>query len=240
MSIRFISRVLLVIFFAFGFMFAQQTASVSPSGAAPPDGAAIFSQHCAKCHGEKGEGISAKTSIAGPNLQAEHDTGLAMTAIEVGPSHMPSFAWVLSVPQMRAVANYVTQNLAVIPLAGGNIGEGGTLFRTNCAPCHRTAVGGGALAFTGINAPDLSGKSEALVAGAIRWGPGPMPSFPPAVISDKQLDSIVEYVKFVQHPPDPGGNPLRYYGPVAEGFAAWIAVFALVVFAGWIERGGRG
>ncbi len=235
MSIGSVLRILVLIPFACGFAFCQQTEST-----APPDGKAIFSRRCATCHGEKGEGISAKLSIAGPNLQAEHDPGIAMTAVEVGPSHMPSFAYVLSVPEMRAVANYVTQQLAIIPLAGGNISEGGTLFRTHCSPCHRTAVRGGALAFTGINAPALTGKSAALLAGAIRWGPGPMPSFPASVLNDQQLDSIVEYVKFIQNPPSPGGNPLHYYGPVAEGFAAWIILFVLVGFAGWIERGGKG
>jgi ubiquinol-cytochrome c reductase cytochrome c subunit len=163
-----------------------------------------------------------------------------MTAVEVGPSHMPSFAFTLSVAQMRSVADFVTHQLAVIPLDGGDVGQGGKAFRVYCAPCHRTAVRGGALAFTGINAPDLSEKSPALIAGAIRWGPGPMPSFPPSIIDDRQLASIVEYVKFVQHPPNPGGSPLNWYGPVAEGFAAWVVMFTLIAVVGWIEKGGKG
>jgi len=67
-----------------------------------------------------------------------------------------------------------------------------------------------------------------------------MPAFPPSVISDEQLNSIVKYVTFVQHPPSPGGTPLGYYGPVAEGFAGWIGVLVLVIFTIWIEKGGRG
>jgi ubiquinol-cytochrome c reductase cytochrome c subunit len=153
---------------------------------------------------------------------------------------MPSFVYVLSVPEMRAVSDYVAQQLAVIPLAGGNLSEGGKLFRVYCATCHRTAVRGGALAFTGLNAPALTDKSAAIIAGTIRWGPGPMPAFPASVLTNKQLNSIVDYVKFVQHPPSPGGSPLNWYGPVAEGFAAWVIVFAIVVMTGWIERGGKG
>jgi ubiquinol-cytochrome c reductase cytochrome c subunit len=163
-----------------------------------------------------------------------------MMAIDVGPGHMPSFAYVLSKDDVRAVAYYVTQRLAVVPLAGGNLGEGGELFRSNCAPCHRTAARGGALAFTDINAPALTGKSAALIAGAVRSGPGPMPAFPPSVIDDKQLSSIVEYLRFVQSPPSPGGSPLNWYGPVAEGFVAWVVLFGLIAMTGWIERGGRG
>ncbi|MGH9342943.1 MAG: c-type cytochrome, partial [Terriglobia bacterium] len=193
------------------FAFGAETAA-----AKAPDGKAIFAEHCAVCHGDNGQGRSAVISFAGPSLQAEHDYGAAMTAIEVGPSHMPSFAYVLSVPEMRSVATYVTQDIAVIPLTGGNLSEGGRLFRMYCAACHRTNVRGGALAFTSVNAPSLTGKSAAIVAGAIRWGPGPMPSFPPGVLSDQQLASIVDYVQFAQHPQNPGGTPLHFYGPSAE------------------------
>jgi ubiquinol-cytochrome c reductase cytochrome c subunit len=234
-SVRSILRVLLLVPFASGFGFGQD-----PDAGPPPNGQAIFLRNCAKCHGEKGEGISAVVTIAGPNLQAEHDTGSAMTAMETGPSHMPSFVYVLSVPEMRAAADYVVNQLAVIPLTGGDLSEGGTLFRVYCATCHQTSARGGALAFTGINAPALTGKSAAIIAGAVRSGPGPMPAFPPSILTDKQLNSIVDYVEFIQHPPSPGGSPLKWYGSVAEGFAAWVSVFALVVITGWIERGGKG
>ncbi len=217
----------------FSYAFSQQTASLATAET-------MFSEHCAKCHGTKGEGVNAVITYAGPSLQAEHDAGLAMLAMEAGEGHMPSFARVLSVQQITDLADYVTHTLAVIPLSGGIVSEGGTLFRTHCAPCHRTAVRGGALAFTGVNAPALTGKSPAIIAGAVRFGPGPMPAFSADVINDRQLDSIVEYVKFVQNPPHPGGNPLGWYGPVAEGLVAWIAVFALIALAGWIETGGKG
>lgn len=205
-----------------------------------PDGQAIFLQRCAKCHGVHGEGVNALITPAGPSLQAEHDHGQAMLAMEVGPSHMPTFAYLLSVQEMRAVADYVTQQLAVIPLTGGDLSDGGKLFRVYCAPCHRTAVRGGALAYSGINAPSLTGKSPAMVAGAIRWGPGPMPSFPSSVLDDKQLASVVRYVEFVEQPPNPGGSPLEWYGPVPEGFAAWVMLLFLIGLSVWIERGGKG
>jgi ubiquinol-cytochrome c reductase cytochrome c subunit len=219
---------------------SSQIALGQAAKGASPDGKAIFLSRCAKCHGPKGEGISAAITIAGPSLQAEHNPGMVMTAMEVGPSHMPNFSYLLSVPDMHAVAAYVTQKLAVLPLSGSDLAQGGKLFREYCAPCHRTAVRGGALAFTGINAPALTGKSAALIAGAIRWGPGPMPSFPSSVLSDQQVASIAAYIRLVQQPPSPGGSPMNWYGPVAEGFAAWVIVFGLVGIAGWIEKGGKG
>lgn len=204
------------------------------------DGRSIFLARCAICHGEQGEGRSAVISIAGPNIQAEHNKGRVLTAIYTGPSHMPVFSYILSVQQANAVADYVVNNLAVIPLTGGNLSEGERLFQIDCAACHRTAARGGALTFTGVNAPDLTGKSAALIAGAVRWGPGPMPKFPPSVLSNQQLASITDYVRFVQHPPNPGGAPLHYIGPVAEGVVTWIVVLLLIVATTWIEKGGRG
>ena len=200
----------------------------------------MFAQHCAVCHGDRGQGVSALVSIAGPNLQAEHDPGDVLRAVETGPSHMPTFSRVLSVDSMRAVSQYVTQHVATIPLQGGNIGEGGALYRMYCATCHRTAVRGGALAFVGINAPELTKKSPAIIAGAIRWGPGPMPAFPPSILNDQQLASIVQYVSYAQHPANPGGQPLHWIGPVTEGLVAWIFVFAIGGLTVWIEKGGKG
>lgn len=235
MSLRLTLCVLILMPLTSGVALCQQ-----PESGAAPNGAAIFAKHCAVCHGDHGQGISSMISIAGPNLQAEHNRGMVMLAVETGPSHMPSFAKILSVPEIRSVAYYVTRQIAVIPLSGGNLAEGGELFRKNCAECHRTAVRGGALAYAGLNAPALVDKSPALVAGAIRWGPGPMPPFPKSVISDEQLASIVKYVSFAQNPPSPGGNPLNFYGPVAEGFVGWVGVLLLVLLTVWIERGGKG
>ncbi len=217
----------------------QRPDSAAAVGASS-DGGAIFSQRCSECHGDQGQGIAAAVSIAGPSLKAEHDLGHVMTAVETGPSHMPAFSRLLTGQQIRAVSGYVTNNLAVIPLGHGDIGEGGKLFRMYCATCHRTAVRGGVLAFAGRNAPSLTDKSPELIAGAIRWGPGTMPAFPKTVLNDEQLDSTVDYVRFVEHPPSPGGTPLKEIGPVAEGgFAAVIALLVIGI-AGWIERGGRG
>ena len=225
--------VLLVVLAA---VFARGQAQGLPASSA----ATLFHEHCAGCHGEKGEGVSAVISIAGPPLLAVHDPGVVMTAVEVGPGRMPSFAQALSVEQIHDLADYVTRQLAVIPLNGGELAEGGKLFRRYCAPCHRTAVRGGALAFAGTNAPALTGKSAAIVAGTIRRGAGPMPPFPETVLDDHQLASIVRYVEFVQHPPDLGGNTLNWYGPVAEGFVAWMVIFAVIGVAAWIEKGGNG
>jgi len=230
LSVRFLLLSLLTCQVAFGQL----------SESLPPSGHEIFFRRCAKCHGENGEGISTPITIAGPNIQAEHNFGEVMAAMEIGPSHMPQFPYVLSIPEMRAVAGYVTQNLATIPLNEGDLGEGGYLFRFYCSACHNTSGRGGALAYTGVNAPNLALKSKAIVAGTVRSGAGPMPAFPPSVIDQKQLDAIVTYVAFLRTAPSPGGTPMHWYGPVAEGCVAWIVMLWLVILAGWIEKGGKG
>ena len=211
-----------------------------PAAPAALDGKAIFQARCAICHGEQGEGRTAVISIAGPNIQAEDNKGDVLTAIYTGPGHMPVLSYALSVQQANSVADYVVNHLATLPLTGGNLSEGERLFQIYCAACHRTAVRGGALTYTGVNAPDLTNMSAALIAGAIRWGPGPMPKFPGSVLTDQQVASVTEYVRFVQHPPHPGGAPLHYIGPVAEGVVTWIVVFLLIAGTTWIEKGGKG
>jgi quinol---cytochrome-c reductase cytochrome c subunit len=153
---------------------------------------------------------------------------------------MPSFATTLTPEQIQAVADYVSTKIATVVLTGGSLSEGGVLYRMNCSPCHRTDVRGGALAFTKANAPPLTGLDSATIAGAIRTGPGPMPSFPPSVFNDHQLASIVMYARYMQHPPNYGGLPLDYYGPVAEGLVAIITVGVLGLIGFWIEQRGRG
>lgn len=234
MLIRMIPGALFLIPLIPSIAFCQQAATV------PVNGKKIYEQRCIKCHGKEGGGVTAVVSMMGPSLKAEHDRNTVLNGIRKGKGKMPTFANLLSPQQIQAVADFVTQELAVIPLKGGNLSEGGEMFRTYCAPCHRTAVRGGALAFTSMNAPALTGKSPAIIAGTISWGPGPMPSFPISVINNQQLAPIVKYVRFVQHPPNPGGSPLNYYGPVAEGFVGWVFVFFLVGVAVLIEKGGKG
>jgi ubiquinol-cytochrome c reductase cytochrome c subunit len=220
-------------------LMASSLAAQLPAPTGLP-GQAVFAARCAVCHGDEGQGVSARITIAGPSLQAEHNVRAVISAVRDGRGVMPSFGRVLRYQDIDDVSRYITGQLATIPLSGGNLSEGGILFRTHCAACHRTAVRGGALVMVQTNAPALDTQSAAIIAGAIRSGPGPMPVFPPALMSDQQLASIVDYVQFVQHPPNPGGNPLHWYGPVVEGLVACIMLCAITAIAMWIEKGGRG
>jgi ubiquinol-cytochrome c reductase cytochrome c subunit len=65
-----------------------------------------------------------------------------------------------------------------------------------------------------------------------------MPEFGTAALDRRQLDSVVAYVRYLDHPRDQGGQPLWHLGPVAEGGLALVALAGLLVLANWIgERG---
>ena len=111
----------------------------------------------------------------------------------------------------------------------GSLSEGGTLFRLNCAACHSSAGVGGALSY-GSDAPSLRGATSTQIAEAIRTGPGQMPVFGRTTFSNRQVDSITRYVKYLQNPDDPGGFSLGRVGPITEGMVALLIGMPLLLF----------
>jgi ubiquinol-cytochrome c reductase cytochrome c subunit len=67
-----------------------------------------------------------------------------------------------------------------------------------------------------------------------------MPKFGPEVLDQRQLDSIVRYVLYLQHPEDRGGAGLGHLGPIVEGLVAWAGgLLILVVFVRWVGTRSR-
>jgi ubiquinol-cytochrome c reductase cytochrome c subunit len=57
-----------------------------------------------------------------------------------------------------------------------------------------------------------------------------MPSFSRSDISDRQLDSIISYVRRAQRPDDRGGFGIGNVGPIPEGMVTWlVAAVAFVM-----------
>jgi ubiquinol-cytochrome c reductase cytochrome c subunit len=142
---------------------------------------------------------------------------------------------------IAALVNY-TAGLAggggpdIPQLGPGNLADGGVLFRLNCAACHAWAGDGGALVHR--EAPGIHRATPTQIAEAVRVGPGQMPGFGVAALTDEQLSSVVAYVEYLDKPNDRGGSALWHLGPFAEGGVALVAVGALLLFVRWIgERG---
>ncbi|MDQ1460265.1 MAG: ubiquinol-cytochrome c reductase cytochrome c subunit [Actinomycetota bacterium] len=124
-----------------------------------------------------------------------------------------------------------------VDLAHSSLPDGGQIFRLQCAACHAWSGVGGALYQRA--APSLHSATPTQIAEAVRTGPGQMPAFGTAAIPADQVDDVVAYVRYLDHPDNHGGEPLWYLGPVAEGGVAILfGLAALLLASRWI--GSRG
>jgi ubiquinol-cytochrome c reductase cytochrome c subunit len=233
--------------------------------AAPPaDVRQIFLSDCAVCHGSGGQGTGRGPSLVGvgrASLDYEVSTGRMPlagvgrvadqpgTPLEPQPNtagadpdivprrHDPAY----DPPTIAALVDYVsglTGNSGpdIPQVVGGDLAEGGDLFRLQCAACHAWAGDGGALLRR--EAPALHAATTTQIAEAVRIGPGQMPAFGVAALTDEQIASVAAYVRYLDAPRDRGGDPLWHLGPVTEGAMALVALAVLLLFTRWIgERG---
>lgn len=224
-------------------------ASVTPtpfstpvSTALPATGTEIFAQNCSGCHGARGEG-NVRGPFYGPSLRAAAFSSLVAAMVERGRQaptpalvQMPAFGGVLSGEQIAAVSAYVSDVLSDPAARSAQVSEGGLIFRLYCSGCHSAAGRGGAIV-NGANAPNLRLHPAATALAAVIIGPGNMPVFAGNTLDARQQAAAARYVEALLTTPSPGGRDLGYIGPVAEGFAAAIALAALVLFTVWLEWG---
>jgi ubiquinol-cytochrome c reductase cytochrome c subunit len=228
------------------------------------DPRAIFLRDCAVCHAADGTG-----TVHGPPLlgvgRAAIDYWVSTGRMPLLPADRPPKSRVEIPPPgqvlpntfapdrrrppfyepqvITALVDYVAgltgagPDIPQVNATGGNLGVGLGLFQEQCAACHAWGGDGGALLH--VQAPSLHRSTPTQIAEAIRIGPGQMPAFGTAAISDQDLQSVVSYVTYLDHPRNRGGNPLWNLGPVAEGGVAWIlGMVVLLVIVNWIgERG---
>jgi ubiquinol-cytochrome c reductase cytochrome c subunit len=215
---------------------------------APPaaDAPALYLRACAVCHGTAGEG-----SARGPSLRG---VGAASVDYMLSTGRMP-VALDDPTPQRRTAA-YPPETIAALvayvaslapggppippaDLAGADVAHGGTLYRLNCAACHHAVGSGGALLDRA--APPLHAATAVQVAEAVRVGPGQMPAFGTAALSDQDVADVTAYVTEVLHDPeDRGGLAIWHLGPVPEGAVAIVGgLGVLVLFSVWVEGRAR-
>jgi ubiquinol-cytochrome c reductase cytochrome c subunit len=241
-----------------------RAAPLGQAAAPSPDIRQIFLSDCAVCHGSSGEGTGRGPSLIGvgrASLDYQLSTGRMPLAgvgrVDDQPGaplrplpntvagdpdivprrHEPAY----DPPTVAGLVAYVSTLTGgggpdIPRLGGGNLADGGDLFRLQCAACHAWAGDGGALPRREV--PALHASTETQVAEAVRIGPGQMPAFGVAALTDEQLASVAAYVRYLDRPRDLGGQPLWHLGPVTEGALALIALAGLLLFTRWIgERG---
>jgi len=208
-------------------------------------GAGLYAANCSSCHGPGGEGIlpPGRPGVGdlvgeGPSLR---NVGAATVDFYLRSGYMPLAnphiqPWqsrvLLTNREIKKLVAYVSSFGHGPPIphpdpASGSLPAGYALFTENCAGCHQVAAEGGYV--TGARVPPLDGLTDVEVAEAVRTGPYVMPKFTPQAISNAQLNSIIRYVDYVQHPQDPGGWSIGRIGPVPEGLVAWLIGAALLV-----------
>lgn len=137
---------------------------------AQEDGAALFNNVCAQCHGSKGEGKEEVKSPSIANLPIWYVTTQLSnfhdgkrgndTAIDPQGAMMAAIAKALKPEQIKAVAAHVEKLPLVVPakleIEGADVTLGQELFYERCMECHRYNASG-EMAF---GSPPLVGRQS--------------------------------------------------------------------------------
>ena len=224
--------------------FSTGTANASTDLSSPAvidEGQKLFAANCATCHGKQAQGTENGPTLIG--------VGSASVDFQVGTGRMPMQ---MSGPQAeqkpvqftdeqtKALAAYVA-SLAPGPaipsqsmLEGGDVANGGELFRINCAMCHNVAGASGALT-EGKYAPELKGVAAVHVYEAMLTGPQNMPVFNDLNLTPEEKKDIISYLTYIQENPSAGGLELGSLGPVSEGLFLWVfGLGAIVALTVWV------
>lgn len=247
------SVVLLAALTTMGGVYASFAASSGATSSTASDadiaaGRQIYQNSCISCHGANLEGVNGQ----GPSLIG---VGQAATYFQVITGRMPvagQGAYIarkepkFTEAQIEKIAAYV-ESIGGGPsvphgnLRGANdqLGDGGVLYRLNCASCHGV-TGKGAPLSAGKIAPSLNVSSDKELYAAMLSGPESMPVFGDSTITPEQKKSIIAYVQTLKASQDPGGAGVDRIGPVSEAIVIWVGgVGALMVAILWIGARSR-
>ncbi|MES1248015.1 MAG: c-type cytochrome [Actinomycetota bacterium] len=201
--------------------------------AAAANGKALFGRYCASCHGPDAAGTEDGPSLVGVGaLAADFYLRTGYMPLKRSGLQPRRSEHLLGPAEIDALIGYVASlgKGPAVPApqpARGSVSEGMTLFRSHCAGCHQIVAQGGYV--TNAVPPALGDATATQVAEAVRIGPYVMPSFSERAISNRQLDSIVRYVQYAQHPDNAGGWALGNIGPIPEGLVSWFVAGAALV-----------
>ncbi|MDK3255910.1 cytochrome bc1 complex diheme cytochrome c subunit [Blastococcus capsensis] len=215
---------------------AQAADETTSESAAEAAGRELYERSCISCHGENLEGVPNR----GPSLIG---VGEASVYFQVHTGRMPLVRQEADAPDKPAVFSdeeidqlmaYVQANgggptLPSGDLRGGDLAEGGELFRLNCASCHNFVGQGGALS-SGKAAPSLQGSNDLEIYTAMLTGPENMPVFGDNQLTPEEKRSIITYIQTIDNMADPGGAGIGRIGPVSEGLVVWVVGIGALLF----------
>jgi len=219
------------------FPLALAACLASMPAAAAPDGAKLYAQNCAACHGESGTG-GIGVPLALPSFQATIDDNYLASTIRHGrPGRvMPAFTQLKAeevdaiVKHLRSWYSGATPTFPKQTLKG-DAAHGGQLFAKHCAACHGSNGEGGkgtGVTFSRprelpITAPALhnpgflASASDAMIKKIMIEGRQgtPMVSFLKAGLSDSDINDIVSHVRgFEKEPLSQSAEVLSVEKPV--------------------------
>ena len=214
------------------------------------DGRSLYDTHCITCHGANLRGTAGVPSLM--------NAGGASVDFYVGTGRMPdalkSQQAVHTNPhftnaQIDALDAYVTSRatsgwpIPHVAIDDRLLQHGRSLFEENCEACHG-AAGQGASAGGYWVALPLYQATAKQIGEAIRIGPGVMPQFTRAQLSDRDIASLATYVHYLTAvSPSYGGFTMDYAGPAAEGLVGGLlgvgALFWVIYFTGTKADGTR-
>ena len=208
-------------------------------------GRQLYNNSCITCHGANLEGVTGR----GPTLIG---TGSADVYFQVSTGRMPAPAQ--GALELRKIPKFNEKEIGQlgayvqskgggpeVPPAGTNLrassdklGDGGELFRLNCASCHGATAHGAPLS-AGKIAPDLYRATDTQIYTAMLVGPENMPVFSNNQITPEQKRAIIGYVQTMKAANDPGGSGIGRIGPVAEGLVIWtVGIGVMMITILWI------
>ncbi len=232
------------------------------------EGRTLYDIHCSSCHGivDMGgsKGVPSLQYAGGAAVDFYVSTGrmpLAdVAAVHGTPLNPYAHAFAAgtqnyhSAPlfdarQIAAIVTYVTaraKTAIAIPdvrLDPAKLQRGRLLFEDNCQACHGAGAQGATAGYQWTALP-LNRATPTQIGEAIRIGPGVMPRFPKAVLSDADVDAIATYVDYLTvNAQTYGGTVMDYLGPISEGaVSALIGVgflFWVIYFTGTKTDGRR-
>jgi cytochrome c oxidase cbb3-type subunit 3 len=203
-----------------GILLAVMLAGALPAAMAAPDGAQLYGQHCAACHGLHGEG-GVGVPLALPDFLSTADDDFLRKTLRNGrPGRvMPAFRS-LADAEVEAIVGHLRSfakpdaPAARAPSSArvhGDVEKGRTLFAQHCAACHGANGEGGH--GTGVtfsrprdlpimppalnNAGFLAAASDAMIKATLMRGREgtPMISYLDQGLSEQDINNIVAFVR---------------------------------------------